>query len=177
MNTRTANSVRLLATAGIASMLLAACSGGGGGGSGSSTPSPSVNAQAAALELVKCLRANGQPNFKDPVQDDQGNWTFPDPVTNVPPVCEDVARQSKVGGTGTNPRKVTSEEMTKLRQFAQCMRGKGFSDFPDPLADGTFPALTGQSKTRLEGKDRAADADEEECKKALPAGLNPEYAG
>ena len=34
---------------------------------------------------------------------------------------------------------LTAEDMTKLRQFAGCMREKGFPNYPDPDAQGNFP--------------------------------------
>ncbi|GAA3260496.1 hypothetical protein ACFO1B_56200 [Dactylosporangium siamense] len=174
MTSRILTATRLLVVAGAATIVLAGCGGGdAGNGSPKATASATPDGQAAALNFAKCLRENGQPNFRDPVKNDQGAWDFPDAVGTVPDACADLARQAKSGGGQTQP-KLTSDDMAKLRQFAACMRNAGVADFPDPRDDGTF-LLTGQSASLLD-KTRPAVPEQEECRKQLPAGLQPMFA-
>jgi hypothetical protein len=175
MTSRILTCTRLLVAAGAAAIVLAGCDSGGGGGGGAptATSSAAVNGQTSAFDLAKCMRENGQPSFRDPVKNDQGSWDFPDPVTNVPDACADLARRAKTGNGGTNQR-VTSDDMAKLRLFAACMRTAGLPDFPDPRDDGTF-LLTGQSVALLD-KSRPANPAQEDCRKQLPAGFQPQFA-
>jgi hypothetical protein len=125
--------------------LLAGC---GGHGSPSPTTSRSLGAddqKSAYLRFAQCMRANGQPNFPDPVKDVHGNWGFPAAVGKpvAPAACESLYRQTRSvneGIAGPAPRNV---DIAKLRDFAMCMRRHGLYDWPDPTPDGHF-ALPGR---------------------------------
>ena len=75
---------------------LAGC--GGGPDAPSGTESARTTQRTAFLEVARCMRAHGYPNFPDPVQDEQGRWKFPDsaPQTQTqPPACSQLARRAK----------------------------------------------------------------------------------
>src|SRR5262249_4126597 len=55
--------------------------------------------------------------------------------------CSDVARQEPPAPDSLRPP--TAQELVIMRQFSQCMRRHGFSSFPDPRSDGTFPIQGG----------------------------------
>jgi hypothetical protein len=101
--------------------------------------SPSFDPHAAWLDVARCMRANGYPNFPDPVENAQGSWVLPN--TGVPakanvPACDALVRKAK---QGTRAASVPSaQEMAKLRQYAKCMREHGMPNWPDPDSDGNF---------------------------------------
>jgi hypothetical protein len=131
--------------AGLAALsLLTGCGGGSPSpGTKSSPPNSANTANAASVftQVAKCIRANGQPNFPDPVQAKDGTWGFPEEGSRVkiPEACATVYRQSKAlyPNRPKGPT-VTPEELAKARRLARCMRQNGISDWPDPNADGTF---------------------------------------
>ena len=155
-------------TAGLALALLSGCGGGGSKGtSGTSTPkASSSNASASLLQLAKCVREHGVPNFPDPTQAPDGSWQFPPTAENqkLPEACSSIKRN--LGGQSSGPKQPSTAEMGKLRQFAQCMRQHGLSDWPDPQPDGSFalPSRISQggkavSKTQMDA-----------CRQYLPSG-------
>jgi hypothetical protein len=54
---------------------------------------------------------------------------------------------------------VTAADVAKMRQYAQCMRQHGISDFPDPRADGVFD-LAGTSLANDPKSQRMRDAND-----------------
>jgi hypothetical protein len=100
---------RMLAMVAMVMIALAGCDAGGSH-SGPSR-SPSLNGHTVALDLARCMRANGQPTFPDPVQDAAGNWTL------------------------------SAQDIAKLREYTTCMRNNGVPNFPDPTSDGDFPDM------------------------------------
>jgi hypothetical protein len=150
----------LLLTA--AALAIAGCSGGtatdtNAAGSGApARPGPSATGSyqdqvmAWGRRFAACARAHGNPNFPDPVypanaQPSGLTWGFalfasvdkPTLGQAANGACADVARQMPPAPDALLPPDVTT--LTHMRQFAQCMRQHGMSDFPDPKADGTFP--------------------------------------
>ncbi|MBF9132175.1 hypothetical protein I0C86_24965 [Plantactinospora sp. S1510] len=130
------NQLRTLVAAGLVMIALAGCTGGGP--DGQPTASPTAEAPTA-LDVAKCMRANGHPDFPDPAQDDEGNWAFPDSMPNysVPQACTAVVRGQKAGEDERSGW--TAEEMQQRRRYSACMREKGVPDFPDPDDEGNFP--------------------------------------
>jgi hypothetical protein len=127
---------RLLPVAATAMLALSACTGG----RGSSGPSPAPGGPPAALvEAAKCMRANGLPQWPDPVRRPDGRWGWPDdaPEVTAPPACEELMRQGK-SGQQPSRRPLSAADMTLLRKWADCVRAHGIADWPDPDADGQF---------------------------------------
>jgi hypothetical protein len=121
-------------------LLLAGC-GGHPSATPAATPSLGKNDQESAYrQFAECMRANGKPNFPDPVQDANNDWGFPASVGKpvAPVACEAAYRQMRSVNKGLAEEGSTID-MTKLRDFAKCMRSQGLSDWPDPTADGLFP--------------------------------------
>jgi predicted small lipoprotein YifL len=98
-----------------------------------------VKALAVARKFSRCARANGQPEFPDPVmRNDEPEWPGTD-KTDLKAVAEACA--SILDSWPENPKLTappTPEIRAKMRGLAKCMREHGVSDFPDPNADGTF---------------------------------------
>jgi hypothetical protein len=148
--------------------LLAGCGGGGSGGN-PTTGSPTSGREPIAIQLAKCFRANGLPNFPDPTKDSQGNWVFPPSAGNpkTPKACESLSAQTKAGGGGSDrDRPLSAAEMAKARTYAKCMREHGVSDWPDPNSTGYFvlPPRFGVNAKRLIAPQATA------CKKYEPTG-------
>lgn len=102
--------------------------------------------------FAACARSNGSPNFPDPVYPDNAQpsgalWGFALFATvdktalgrAANGACADVARQMPSAPDSNPPPSAAT--LASMRQYAQCMRHHGMSDFPDPKADGTFPIL------------------------------------
>jgi hypothetical protein len=86
------------------------------------------------------MRAHGFPDFSDPVETD-GRWAFPEAAKEQLRQpnweCEQELRRVAAFPTSTY-RAVTADEMSKLREWADCMRTNGVPDWPDPGDDGVF---------------------------------------
>lgn len=158
-----------LAVVGAAMLALAGCDGGGltgGGDAGGAPPSASPTSSsdtgslAAWLEVAKCVRAHGHPDFPDPVEDGMGGWKIPDSVGNVKVSgCDDLVRKAK---QQTRQLEAPSAaDMAKLRQYARCMREHGLPTFPDPNSEGNFDLPGGQN-------DPAVRTAEQACQQYLP---------
>jgi hypothetical protein len=125
-------------------LLLTGCSSSNGNhDSATPTATPSVgrtDQKSAYVDFAKCMRANGTPNFPDPVQDGNGDWGFPTTAGKpvAPAACEAAFRQLRSVNQNL-AEQGTHVDIAKLREFAKCMRDHGLSDFPDPTADGLFP--------------------------------------
>jgi len=160
-------------------LLLAGCSGNDSAKTATPTATASLgksDQKSAYLNFAECMRKNGQPNFPDPVQDANGDWGFPASVGKpvAPAACEAAYREMRsvnqsIAEAGTHV------DITKLRDFAKCMRAHGLADFPDPTADGLFP---------LPGRYAPPNGDKliAEPRKQCPQGADvkielPRYAG
>jgi hypothetical protein len=146
---------------GAALIALAGCSSSGGS---EAQTSPSIDAaHRAAIDLANCMRANGNPSFPDPVQDETKNWVFPNiDQLAPPPACASQAvrfRQSFREYT------ISSEDMAKSRRYTACMREHGFPTYPDPDAEGNFPLSSDLRAVEDSPQMRSA---EQACTKYLP---------
>ena len=133
--------LRTLAVAGTALIALAGCNGGGGNsGSQPTTATSGHNSQQETLrQATQCMRANGHPDWPDPVQNANGDWVFPDnaPDVDTPPACQALMRAGKAGNAPTKPA-LTAAEIAQARKWSECMRQHGLADWPDPDSDGVI---------------------------------------
>jgi hypothetical protein len=166
-----------IALAGLVAVpVLAACSAGGHArASASASPTALSDARLQVLvnDLVACIRAHGAPGMPDvPVRG--GKVVEPDQNTldqatrqnfdAARTACKQVEDRIPPAALGESPKRgPTAADVPKLRQFAQCMRGNGFPDWPDPRADGSFPIAGTALQT--EGKSPRFRAATEACKK------------
>lgn len=157
---------KILAGTALGLALLTGCSGCTGNNAQSSptTHHSTGTATSGPIALAQCARANGVPNFPDPTQAPDGSWGFP-PMDNgvqLPSACDSIKRG--MGAQGSSHKPVSAADMTKLQQFAQCMRQHGLSDWPDPRSDGSFtlPARLSQG-----GKGLSLDATKA-CRQYVP---------
>jgi hypothetical protein len=157
--------LRMLAVVATATIALAGCSDNGT--DGAADPAPTSN-EAAALELAKCMRANGFPNFPDPVRDDRGRWTFPPEAAGdwqPAEACRHLVHDWKIAFA--DEKALTPEDLAKLREYAACMRRHGLEDFPDPDGEGNLE-LPDRLRTLADNEDPAFGAAARACESLLP---------
>lgn len=141
--------------------MLAACDDKSGDGVASANSSAAATASGgvaladseAQLKFARCMRQQGI-HMDDPVND--GN-----PSTIQLPRGSTEAERQKIlaaaeacknylpnGGAGLN---LDSDEVEKVRKFAQCIRANGYSDYPDPDSEGRvqLPAGTDPDDPKL----------------------------
>jgi hypothetical protein len=128
--------LRILALAGLAAVTLTGC-GGGDKPSAASSSSAALDTHQAMVAAAKCMRDNGFPDYPDPVENN-GVWDFPGASGSrpqPPPACMHYFNQAKGGGDAP---KVSADDITKLRKWADCIRKQGILDWPDPDTEGRF---------------------------------------
>jgi hypothetical protein len=156
---------KILAVATLGLTVLSGCGSPSNGTTSSATTHHSSGGTSSPIQLAQCARANGVPNFPDPTQAPDGSWQFPSSADGLqlPSACDSLKRG--MGGQGNSPKPVSGADMTKLQQFAQCMRQQGIPDWPDPQSDGSFilPARISQGgKAMSSGPTKA-------CRQYLPS--------
>jgi uncharacterized protein YceK len=164
--------LRIIVLAVATASLLAGCGDGGKpaasqSAAGANKAAPNQEQVTLMRELSKCYREHGVPNYPDPVQGPDGTWALVGNVAEPPKTALDAC--SSIAGRippDQSAPPASAAEMTKLRKFAQCMRQKGLSDFPDPEADGSF-----QLPARLQTK-QAIATQRKACAEFNPNGLN-----
>jgi hypothetical protein len=116
---------------------LAALAGCGGGGGGPAARPTAGADHGKLIEAVKCMRANGFPDFPDPIEDN-GIWVIPEPAANLtpPPTCMALFQGAK--GNAPPRRERTAEEIAQRRRWAACIRTNGIPTLPDPDSKGDF---------------------------------------
>jgi hypothetical protein len=132
--------VGLAITVGLAVPTLSACNSPGGG-SAAASATGTADVLAVWQRFAVCARAHGVPNLPDPQLDSHGKATFPgfdahDEPADVKIACQTILNQLPPDSR-SNP---APTDIRALLRYAQCMRTHSFPDWPDPKADGTFPA-------------------------------------
>jgi hypothetical protein len=122
----------------LATVAAAAGSSTAAGASAQSTqPASPAGMNATALAFSRCMRANGVPNFPDP--NPGGGFLFPvngldrsSPAFKTAQAkCQKLLPKGGPPGPGTRTHP-SAETLRKLLKIAQCMRGHGVPEFPDP---------------------------------------------
>jgi hypothetical protein len=125
---------------------------GSGGGSGGNNKSPTRD---TAVKFAECMRKNGVREFPDP--DASGQLTI-DGVLNGSSLDPSTAAWKKAVSAckaleppGFTGHKRSAQQQEAALKFAQCIRGNGVKDFPDPTPDG--PLIDTGRIPSLAGKD------------------------
>jgi hypothetical protein len=104
---------------------------GGGGGN-----NPAANAQKA-VKFAECMRSNGVSKFPDPgasgklTIDAIANGSSLD--TSTPAFKQAISACKNLEPPGFMGSKRSAQQTDAALKFAQCIRAKGVSDFPDPV--------------------------------------------
>jgi hypothetical protein len=143
-----------------------------------STPSNSAatsDLATEALAFARCLRANGLPNWPDPLS----NATFDKSKLQATGyniaqtrAVEDGPRKNILPTTAPstpNSQTITTREQQDYISAVACMRSHGFSNFPDPIFAGGDVTLTpppggDTNPTRFTQAQHT-------CQQLIPAGL------
>jgi hypothetical protein len=141
--------MRLNLIATLTGLLLAAlCGCSTAGASPSATPSANDDQIAlhAGTAFAQCVRQHGAPTFPDPAlvngqlafpgADQQLNQALHTPDTTCRALLEQVPAAMR-----SWQQTITAADLANLLRFAQCLRGHGLGDWPDPRSDGTFPIV------------------------------------
>jgi hypothetical protein len=169
-------------------LLLAACSGGSSGasvarlsaaatdGTVSATPAASASDLGAeALAFARCLRANGLPNWPDPLSNgafDKSKLQATGYSTTQVRAVEDGPCKNLLPTTAPsapNSQTITTQQQQDYINAIACMRSHGFSNFPDPtFSDGhvtlTPPPGVDTNSTQFANAQHI-------CQRLIPAGL------
>ena len=129
-----------------AAAALAACGGSPhprSGSAGSNTPGHSSSGLVAqAYKHSACMRSHGVPNFPDPQVDNGGHQIsihVSAGLMSAPAfrsARQTCARYLPNGGAGLLQTGNDRAHAEAMLAFARCIRSHGFSNFPDPTAQG-----------------------------------------
>jgi hypothetical protein len=139
---------------GVAQLTTPGSAASGSGSAAASAPAGSSPATAAAkgkaslLDYSKCMRANGVPDFPDPVGGSLRIQASPgsDLDFNSPHMvaAQKACKSLQPAGTADGP--VNAAAKTQALQYSACMRSHGVPNFPDPIFSsdgGTQLKITG----------------------------------
>jgi hypothetical protein len=149
---RKAASAGLHAALLVALALLAAACGGSSSPGAAGGSSPGNSASTGAVAYSACIRSHGVPNYPDPRNGQLPKGTAQSfGVSSSQYQAAESACQAQLPNSDTNftasltqclengdcPQAVVQQALTEGRKFAQCMRGHGVSNWPDPTVDST----------------------------------------
>lgn len=144
-------------------VLLAACSGsaaaprGGSSSTGSGGSSSAGGSQTShLLAFAGCMRSNGVPNFPDPSSSDKfPGWQQLGVSHTRYQEAMNACNHLLPNGGNTPDQAELQQESTALLPFAQCMRSRGVTDWPDPSVytnpDGATAVVFDFIGTSLDG--------------------------
>jgi len=139
----------------------------------SSTAAGATDEKERALKFAQCMRENGIPNWPDPKFNDGGGVDISAP-DGADPAKVDAAMQKckQYEPNGGEPQKLDPARLEQLRQYAQCMREHGITNFPDPTENGF--QING-NESGLDPASAAYQAADKGCQKYAPppAGESP----
>lgn len=132
---------------------------------GSGTVTKPAGGEQSALKYSQCMRDQGLSWFPDP--DAQGNLKVSAPE-GVDQSKVDQANEAckKYLPSGGGAGQISTEDLDKIRQMAQCVRDHGFPKYPDPDANGSI-AIDSQT-TGIQPDDPKFQAAMQECQKYMP---------
>lgn len=145
-------------------LLTTACAGGTSTGAGSSSPTGASTLHQEELAVAQCMRSHGVPNFPDPAANGDRSHVSPDSLgvsTSVYQSALSGCRHLAPDAGATLSSGQQQQSLSKVLQFARCMRSHGVPDFPDPDSTGL---RVDPSMTRLPQYQTAYQA----CKPLLP---------
>jgi hypothetical protein len=140
----------------LATVAVAACSGG----SPSSATSGAGNPNQAALAYASCMRSHGITDFPDP--NAQGGFSAPNGMNPNSPQYATANNDCK-SLDSSSPPPYNPAMAAALLKYAICMRGHGLSWFPDPNAQGhldvSFPRGDGPDDPQYVAASKACSDD------------------
>lgn len=135
----------------VASLLMAACSGGPSGGGVASAGSTTSVAHAASkgstrasgLAYAQCIRSHGISNFPDPNSQGQISLRPSEGINISSPQYEAAQEACKSLQPGAGTPAQQAQHTAAALKYSQCMRAHGVPNFPDPNGQGGFEIQPG----------------------------------
>jgi hypothetical protein len=154
----------VLAAPVVMALLMAACGGSTSTGAGGSSSTETSILQHEKLAVAQCMRSHGVPKFPDPPANGNISHIGPDIVGVSQSVYQSALNACRylAPDAARLSRAQQQQMLSKVLQFARCMRSHGVPDFPDPDSDGL---RVDQSMTQLPQYQRAYQA----CNTLLPS--------
>ncbi len=153
----------VLAALVVMALLMAACGRSTSTGAGGSSSAGASTLHQEELAVARCMRSHGVPNFPDPPANGDIPNVSPDSLGVSSSVYQSALNACRhLAPDATSPSRAQLQQMlSKLLQFAKCMRSHGVQNFPDPDSVGL---RVPHSMTQLPQYQRAYQA----CKSLLP---------
>jgi hypothetical protein len=111
--------------------------------SGSAAPSPSRSASASPLAYARCMRNHGVRDFPDP--DSSGNFDLSGggDLNATNPTYQAAAQACRSFGSGgkSSTSSLSPQQIAATVKFAECMRNRGVTSYPDPDTSGHIPGV------------------------------------
>jgi hypothetical protein len=128
--------------------------------------------------VAECVRANGVPDFPDPLVD-KGRLKLPDNaekdlesrysqvvLDQAMQACQPIVDRLPEAAIKSDSQDETGDDppidVETMKKLAQCLRDNGLPEWPDPRPDGTFPIVG--TPLEAEGKSERLLAAGEKCK-------------
>lgn len=128
-----------------AAVLVAGCASGPAGPGVASAAASATGSAASStggdysqeVAYAACIRSHGEPNFPDPNPNGGFNISINANDPRLLAAERACFRYAPGGGQGqTAGRNFTPSQVAQLLKYAQCMRGHGILNFPDPTSKG-----------------------------------------
>ncbi len=170
-------------------LLAAACTNSSSSASSSAAPHTAGSTSSpSTVAYSACMRSHGVPNFPDP--DSAGQLPKGDAqyfgVGNAQLQAARTACQAlypsdgsllqqtqQCMSTGNCPQALVQQLLTAERNYAQCMRSLGVSDWPDPSVDSegrpVFPLSTVSGRDRDYWRTPQMASKDDECQRRAPS--------
>jgi hypothetical protein len=144
----------------LAALTIAAC-----GSKTKPLPTPGPQSDAAAIKFADCMRANGVPQFPDPIPGRL--FAFPvnggfNPGSPAVKAAQQRCKRFSPAPPAGAPSESQSARTAQLK-FAECMRAHGVSNYPDPSGSSNPRIVTPQSQ-QLPGVDTSSPAFQQASK-------------
>jgi hypothetical protein len=160
-------------------LLAGACSGTAASLSGGGPANAADSANSALVGFSRCMRSQGVRNFPDP-EPGGGDAKFPSArqlgVSSSQYQASENACQHllPVGLDDQFPPAEVALLLTGMREFSECMRSHGVSNWPDPTVNSAGQPLFdlgAQGITRSQAHSQHIVTTEAECQHLLPSAL------
>jgi hypothetical protein len=125
-----------------------------------------ANGQDSDLKYSQCMRDEGLSWFPDRGADGGLKVSVPEGQQSTFEKAEEACKEYAPGANRSGGP-ISEEDLTKLRQMAQCIRDHGFPKWPDPDANGG--TTVDSTLIGAEPNDPAFQQAMQECEKYRPA--------
>jgi predicted small secreted protein len=135
---RSLRQAAVLAALVVMALLTAACGGSTSTGAGGSSSTGASTLHQERLAVAQCMRSHGVPKFPDPPANGNISHMGPDIVGVSQSVYQSALSACRHLAPDAAPlsRAQHQQMLSKLLQFARCIRSHGVPNFPDPDSVG-----------------------------------------